>query len=196
MGSHSEWHVPFHQDSLTLQACLDSLGNVYAELETPPLMIQLQETLVTRLSCFELFQQTVDRHQHDCIHIMLGRGLARIDEAFTIGFTLGSSRKLTTTEQNLYAQVSRYIYPDTYRFSEEEMMVFKDAIRLAYISACTSLAGFDFTVWLDHPVARIREAIGLEPELLTAYFAVEKRRFPTNKASARLLPEPQRVIAF
>jgi hypothetical protein len=40
---------------------------------------------------------------------------------------------------------------------------------------------------LDRPLGRIRASIGLEEDLLRAYYAIEARRYPTSVESQRLL---------
>jgi hypothetical protein len=49
------------------------------------------------------------------------------------------------------------------------------------------LCSTDFERFLDTPLERIREEMGIETDLLRAYYAVEKRRFPKSPESARLL---------
>ncbi len=194
--SYKNWHIPFHEDQMTLSEALDSLSDVKADQSEIPLMIQLVENPKFKIPGFEIFHGAVDIQQHDCIHILLGRGLLNMDEAFTIGFTMGSTKKVTTTEESLYAFVSKHLYPDVYRFNQEEIAVFKDAVKLAYISNCVPLDKFDFSDWLDQPLRVIREVVGVEPELINAYFAVEERRYPLSVASQRLLPQSNEIAAY
>ena len=61
--------------------------------------------------------------QHDYIHILLGRGLTLMDEAFVIGFTMGSTDRVSTREQNLFSFINQVLYPKPYRFTEDGMKV-------------------------------------------------------------------------
>jgi len=181
---------------MTLQMALDSMAEVTASHDDIPMMIKLVAAVKSQLPDIGLFDPAFDVFQHDCIHILLGRGLLDLDEAFTIGFTLGSAKKKTSTEYSLYAFVSQRLYPKVYKFTEHEIAVLKDAIKLSFISNCVPLDQFDFTQWLDEPIGKVREAVGIESELIEASYAVEKRRYPHSRASARLLPEEQKLVAY
>ena len=49
------------------------------------------------------------------------------------------------------------------------------------------MAGVEFDRYLDTTLAEARHRIGLEVDLLLAYYAIERRRYPDNPASRRLL---------
>lgn len=186
-SSYKDWHIPLARDQLTLRQAYDSLSRVGADKQEIPLMIQLVENPKYRIPGFTLFHGAVDLEQHDCIHIVLGRGLLEIDEAFTIGFTMGSTKKVTTTEEQLFSMVARYLYPKVYQFGETEIAVFRDAVRLGYISGCAALDEVDFKEYYNLPLRAVRERIGLEVNLLRAYYEIEKKRYPDSPASRRLL---------
>lgn len=185
--SYQQWHTPINRDQLTLRAAHKSLSRVGADKEEVPLMIQLVENPKYKIPGLTLFHGAVDLEQHDYIHILLGRGLLDMDEAFTIGFTMGSTNKVTTTEEQLFTLIAQYLYPKVYQFGENEIEVFKNAVRLGYISSCPALDQTDFTSYLDLPLKVIREKIGLEAHLLLAYYEIEKQRYPDSTASQRLL---------
>jgi hypothetical protein len=184
---HHNWHIPFKRDHLTLRAAYDSLRTTGAEQGEVPLMVQLVENPKYRLPGFELFHGAVDLRQHDYIHIILGRGLLEMDEAFTIGFTMGSTKKVTTTEETLFSFVAQYLYPKFYQFTEDHIDVFRNAARLAYISNCQPLDELNFDDYLDLTIKAIRMRIGLESDLILAYYGIEQRRYPLEPASQRLL---------
>jgi hypothetical protein len=194
MSSQQDWHIPFHEDAISLQAALDSVPPATAMLEMP-LMLRLQRDPVLSFLGQLVFRAGLDQHQHDCIHVLLGRGLLAMDQAFALGFTLGSSKKGSMPEHKLHGEVGRHFYKNTALFGETESVVFKDGIKLAYLSFCAPLDRFNFKPWHNHPLRQVREAIGLEPELFQAYFAVEKHRFPHSVASQRLLPKNSQLAA-
>ena len=185
--SYRQWHNPLARDHLTLEEVRNSMSRVGAGQQEIPLMIQLVESPKYRIPGFTLFHGAVDLEQHDCIHIILGRGLLELDEAFTIGFTMGSTKKVTTTEEQLFSLIAQYLYPKVYQFGEKEIAVFKDAVRLGYISGCAALDEIDFKQYWGLPLRAVREKIGLEINLLRAYYEIEKKRYPDSIASRRLL---------
>ncbi len=196
MAVFQQWHIPFSRDDLTLQMGLDSIAAIETEYDDLPLMVRLAQTPQLQAPGSTLFFPGMDQYRHDCIHLLLGRGLLIMDEAFTIGFTMGTSKKMTNSEHSLYAFLSRYVYPDVYKFTQHELAVLKDGIKLAFISNCMPLDQFDFQDWLDEPLGKIREVVGLEPEYIEAYYAVEKRHYPHSIASQRLLPNEKKLMAF
>lgn len=185
--SYKDWHIPFSKDDLTLREARASLSALGARQEDIPLMVQLVENPRFDIPGIDIFHGAVDIQTHDCIHILLGRGLLPKDEAFVIGFTMGSTNKVTTLEENLYALFSKYLYPKVYQFDDEEIRIFKDATKLGYISDCQPLDKIDYEKYLDWKLRDFRRDINLESELILAYYLVEKKRYPQSKASQRLL---------
>jgi hypothetical protein len=196
VNSYKDWHIPYTRNDITLQQALDSVSKVRAEAIDSLLMFKLAANPKLTHSGLEIFHGALDVTQHDSIHILLGRGLLNIDAAFTAGFTLGSSKKVQRPEQSIFALVAKHLTPDVHEFAEQEMAVFKEGIRLAYISGCSPLDQFQFSEWLDQPIGTVRDAVGIEDELMLAYYAVEQRRYPRSLASQRLLPAEQKVVAF
>ena len=182
-----EWLVPIAEESATLRQLLADSAHLKAGQDAIPLIIQLVENPRFDIPGIELFNGAVDLHTHDCIHILLGRGMLPKDEAFVIGFTMGSSNRVSMTEEKLFAWVSKYLYPGPYRFGREDIEVFKDAVRLGYVSDCQPLAGVDYDRLMDMPLKEAREHIGIEADLLEAYYRIEKRRYPDDRASCRLV---------
>ena len=185
--SYKDWHIPLSRDQLSLREAYSLLGQVKARQEEIPLMVQLVENPKFSIPGFQIFHGAVDLKQHDNIHIVLGRGLLPIDEAFTIGFTMGTTNKVSTTEEALYALVSKYLYPRVYQFNDDEISVFRDAVRLAYISDCKSLSEFDFSHSGNKTLRDVRCLLGIEYDLLEAYYKIELARYPNSVASQRLL---------
>jgi hypothetical protein len=182
-----DWIVPIGEESATLRQILESSAHLKADQSDIPLIIQLVENPKFDIPGIDLFNGAVDLHTHDCIHVLLGRGMLPKDEAFVIGFTMGSTNRVTTTEEKLFSLAAKYLYPGPYKFSDEEIHVFQDAVRLGFVSDCEPLSGIDYTQHMDLSIGQIRERIGLEPDLLKAYYRIEKRRYPDDVASQRVL---------
>jgi hypothetical protein len=172
---------------MTLRAGYASLDAVGMQQRDIPLIVQLVENPKYDLPGVEIFSGATDLRHHDCLHILLGRGLLPKDEAFVLGFTMGSSNRVGNVEERLFALIARYVYPKNYRFDDDDVAVYKDAVRLAYVSDCQPLAEVNLEAMFDWPVRRIRAAIGLEKDLLRAYYAIEARRYPACTESHRLL---------
>jgi hypothetical protein len=180
------WHVPLAQGQRIL-------GEAYAELrefglkqDDIPLLVKLLENPdYDYLPGFDIFHGGTNLEQHDYIHIVLGRGVQAIDEAFVLGFTAGSTNRVTSSEESLYTFFAKHLFPKQYRFSDQEIHVYKDAVRLGFISDCHALDKIDFTQLAHLSINQVREHIGLEQTLLAAYYQIEKKRYPNSFASQR-----------
>ncbi len=172
------WFVPLSTENLTLKQAHSQLDEFGLEQEDVPLIIQLVENPKFDLPGIDIFNGATNLETHDFIHILLGRGVMIKDEAFVLGFTMGSTNRVTTTEERLFSFLTKYIYPKNYRFTDEDLEIFKDAVRLGFISDCQPLAKIKYTKYLDWPLKKIRDDIGLEVDLLKSYYAIEAKRYP------------------
>jgi hypothetical protein len=93
---------------------------------------------------------------------------------------------MTRTEEKVYSFCSQYLYPKVYQFSDSDIKTFKDAVRLGFISDCIPLDKVDYTLFREMSIDEAREAIGIEKQLLGAYFTIEKKRHPDSFESKRL----------
>ena len=186
LASYRDWYIPWTQDSITLQEGLDYLDTLGAPQGDIPFLVKLVENPKLSIPGITLFHGAVDLKQHDCIHIALARGMLPKDEAFIIGFTMGSTNQISTAEESFFCKISKYLYPRIYKFDDEDIGIFKDAVRLGSISRCLALDSFDFEPWLQYPLKELRKEIGIEPELIEAYYRIEKQRYPNSQASQRL----------
>jgi hypothetical protein len=177
-----EWHVPLSREHITLAEAVAELDRIGAAPDEIPLIVRLAEN-----PKFNLFHGAVDLKTHDCIHALLGRGLLAKDEAFVVGFTMGSTQRLGAAEERLFALVAEHLYPGIFRFDKEDVRVFRDAARLAAICSGAALDRVDYAEYRDRPLAAIRRALGIDRRLLAAYYALEKARYPHSPESQRLL---------
>ena len=181
------WFIPLSCSDKTLSSAYQELQEFGLKQEEIPYIIQIVENPKFDLPGGDIFHGKTDMETHDYLHIILGRGVLAKDEAFVIGFTMGSSNRVTSTEENLYSFFARYLYPKAYRFTDEDLRVFKDAVKLGFISDCQPLSEVDYSCYLEQPLGKIREDLGIETNLLHAYYTIEKRRHPGSQESQRLL---------
>ncbi len=181
------WITKLADDEKTLRQAYESLMSIGNSQDEVPLIVKLTENPKFHFGGLGFFKGRVTLQQHDYIHILLGRGLTLMDEAFVIGFTMGSTDRVSSSEQNLFGMINQLLYPKAYRFKEDGMKVFHDAVALAYVSDCLPLEEVDFEALLDLALRDVRKAVGLEVDLLQAYYRIEARRYPDCEASQRLL---------
>ena len=181
------WHVPLSHARITLDAAYRSLRAIALRQLEVPLLVQLVENPRFDLPGIEIFSGATNLRAHDYLHIVLGRGLLPKDEAFVLGFTMGSTNRVGAVEETLFTLIARYLYPKSYRFDDEDVAVYKDAVRLGYVSDCKPLAEIRFGPMMGWSLRRIRKAVGVEEDLLRAYYAIEAQRYPKSVESQRLL---------
>jgi hypothetical protein len=122
----------------------------------------------------------VDLFGHDCIHILLGRGLSSRDEAFVLGFTMGSSPSLRAWQTALFRCCARRLYRNPYRFSELDDRVYLFARDAARRIGCRPLPGFDYRQAFERPLGELRGALRLDASRLRALYAEELERWPLS----------------
>ena len=182
-----DWHFPLDDETTTLRETLAQAEEHLFEQDDVPLIVQIVENPRFKIPWVNLLRGRVDLHDHDCIHALLGRGLLAKDEAFVIGFTMGSTNRITTAQAKLYELAARYLYPGTYRFTDDDVHIFQDAVALGFVSDCTPLDQVDYRAMMHMSLGEVRRAVGLETALLKAYYAIEAKRYPGDPASSRLL---------
>ena len=182
-----EWFIPISEQTKTLGQAFEEMQLIALEQDSIPLIVQLVENPGYDLPGIDIFSGATNLETHDYIHLLLGRGVLPKDEAFVLGFTMGSTNRVGSFEEKLYGLFAKYLYPKHYRFSDEDFQIYKDAVRLGYISDCQPMDTVDYPALRDLPLEEARKAIGIETNLLKAYFEIEMKRHPDSFETQRLL---------
>jgi hypothetical protein len=121
---------------------------------------------------------------HDLIHILLGRGLFVQDEAFVIGYTMGTSKRIGGFEKEFFKLCAHRLYPPKYRFTATDLTVFDFGFTAGQANR---IEIFDVSLaeMLERPIGDIRKELKIDVELLRSLYAIERSMFRT-RASARL----------
>ena len=178
----ANWHHPLSKGSNNLKTVLDGMKEFKLAQEDVPLIIKLTEN--PKYFTSKLFTGAVDLFSHDCIHVLLGRGLLPKDEAFVIGYTMGSGKKMSRWRRNLFLWICKYLYPEGYKFTEEERYIFYSGVMAG--SRCSAdLSKVQFDKLQNMKIDYIRKLLDIDKELLKCYYCTEKRLF-NGKESQRL----------
>jgi hypothetical protein len=128
----------------------------------------------------------ISLQDHDCVHILLGRGLLPQDEAFVIGYTMGSAgERISDEEVKLFKMISSKLYPDIYRFRKSDLIAYDLGFACGQ-KAKRPVYEFDFMKHVDLTLNELRALFGVDASRLKKIFAREKNRIPNTKESARL----------
>ena len=178
-----EWHVPLYKGQTTIESGLRSMDSVKLQAEDVPFIIKLVENPKYDIG---LFAGNVSLYNHDCIHLLLGRGLMVKDEAFVIGYTMGSTKKMRRWRRNLYMFCAKYLFPEVYSFGEEERFVFNMGV-IAGSRCPTDLSKQNFKKLKNKKLKTVRAELGIDRQFLKDIYKLEKRCFPDSEESQRLL---------
>jgi hypothetical protein len=179
---YEKWHIRLGR-RITLGEARDSMKSFALAQEDVPLIIKLVENPKYDIG---LFAGYVDLFAHDCIHILLGRGLLVKDEAFVIGYTMGSSQKMFRWRRNLFMFCAKYFYPEGYRFGEDERFVFNVGV-MAGSKCKADLSKVDFSKLLSCELEEARRLLGVSEAELRGCYSVEKGLFKKSAESRRLI---------
>jgi hypothetical protein len=177
------WFPGLDNDRLTLRDVLATLP------AAPPAAIPWIVRLFENPQGWLRLHGAVDLATHDRIHVVLGRGLLAQDEAFVIGFTMGSTKAVTRLERWFFKQAVSHLYPDPYRIPWPILAAYDLGLE----------AGWDMDVrdihrglgdeTLDRPLGEIRRTLGIDTRRLRQVYAREREALPESQASQRL-PQP------
>ncbi len=177
-----KWHIRLGVEA-TFQQCLSTMKDFSLTQEDIPFIIKLVENPKYDIG---LFAGYVDLFTHDCIHILLGRGLLVKDEAFVIGYTMGTSKRMFRWRRNLFMFCAKYFYPEGYSFGEDERFIFNMGVMAG--SRCpTDLSKVDFKKFLNKSVSETRDKLYIDSSLLRGCYLAESQLFNDSLESRRLI---------
>ena len=176
-----EWNPGLDNDEHTLRSVYDKLPGA-----GPDEIDQMVRLLENPASPYALPGGVRLRH-HDCIHILLGRGLLNQDEAFVIGYTMGTAKEHINEEQvQLFRLAAKLLYKPPYRMTDNDLIAFDLAFALGNKSAYRHVYNFDFDRAMDLDIGDIRKELAIDVKALKASFREERLLLPGNTASERL----------
>ena len=178
-----EWNPGLDTDDMTLAEVLATLPA--SEASEVPEIIKKYENPESP----DALPGAISLARHDCIHVLLGRGLHVQDEAFVIGATMGAASDITGEIVDFFIQVSTTQYPEHWRFAQEHIPSF----RLGVGYSMDNLSGRDLHLipleeseWQSKTVRTARQELGIVKEELRAYFRKAELLVPGTRATRRL----------
>ena len=156
LDSQSESNSPLYQDSSTLFDCLKNING--DEQSNIPWIVW---SLENPDSIFPL-PGKINLYNHDCLHILLGRDFSLFDEAFVVGFTMGSDLKTNRFHLAAFKFLSSLFYPKQYKFNREHFKLFDIAFSYGRRLKVKNLNQFDFKAYENKTVSELRKYLGIE----------------------------------
>ena len=183
------WNPGLDTDDMTVKEVLDTLPA--AEPEDVPAIIRKYENPESP----DALPGAVSLLRHDCIHVLLGRGLHVQDEAFVIGATMGSASDFTQETQDFFIEISTTEYPRHWRFLESHIKAYKLGVGFSQEHLRnTNLHKIPLETpeWINKTVREVRKTLNISKPELRAYKRKEMLYIPGTPASLRLDSNPQR----
>jgi hypothetical protein len=175
-----EWFPGLDNDPRTLRDVLAEMPS--APATAIPWIVRLFENDKSWLG----LHGAVDLRTHDMIHVLLGRGLLDQDEAFVIGFTMGSTRAVTALERWVFRQAVSTLYPEPYRIPRKMLAAYDLGLEAGAGMGVRNLHRAIRDEMLDRPLGETRRALGIDTSRLREFYARERAALPGTLASQRL----------
>ncbi|WP_370228449.1 hypothetical protein [Cognatishimia sp.] len=178
-----EWSPGLDTDDMTIAEVLATMPA--AEAEDVPEIIRKYENPESP----DALPGAISLARHDCIHVLLGRGLHVQDEAFVIGATMGAASEITGEIVELFIKISTTEYPKHWRFEEDHIPSFRLGVGFAMDNlraADLHLIPLEEPHWQGMTVREARRKLGIVKEELRAYFRKAEILVPGTRSTRRL----------
>ncbi len=175
------WVPPWRDgDDQSLQTIIDGMpGNPDADIDIMVKLIENPESPYALTGACDLMT-------HDCIHMVLGRGLLNQDEAFVIGYTMGTAGDaLSADEVTVFKFITKRVYRGSYRFNEDDLRAFDLGLMYGKRHPI-KIYEFDFMAHREKSIASLRDMLDINPDELVAIYKEERHRIPGTFVSNRL----------
>lgn len=178
-----EWTPGLDTDDMTIAEVLATMPAAAAE-DVPDIIKRYENP-----ESPEALPGAISLARHDCIHVLLGRGLHVQDEAFVIGATMGAASDISESAVDLFIEVSTTLYPEHWRFKQEHIASYRLGIGYAVDNLPNTdlhLIPLEAAPWQSMTVRAARRQLGIVKEELRAYFRKAELLVPGTRASLRL----------
>ena len=100
---------------------------------------------------------------------------------------MGTTKKLTNFQKNIFKFVSRFLYPEGYSFGVEELDVFETGLNSADKMDCPDFSKVDMSKYLDYTIIDARKELQIDTTELIKDYAIERMWFQDSIESQRLI---------
>lgn len=178
-----EWDPGLDTDDMTIAEVLATMPA--AEASEVPEIIRKYENPESP----DALPGAISLARHDCIHVLLGRGLHVQDEAFVIGATMGAASDISDETVDMFIRISTTEYPKHWRFEEAHIPSYRLGVGFSVDNLPNKdlhLIPLEGPEWQAKTVAQARKDLGISKHELRAYFRKASLLVPGTKATMRL----------
>jgi hypothetical protein len=175
-----EWNPGLENDDLTLRETVESMP------ASPPSDIPAIVRFFENPASPCKMRGAISLVDHDHLHIILGRGLQDQDEAFVLGFTMGTEKNLTRIERWVFKFILSKLYPQPYRISSQLLCSYDLGVRAGKEMGVRKINRIDTRKYLDMRLCDVRRELGIDSKRLRELYAEESNLIPGTMVSERL----------
>jgi len=132
------------------------------------------------------FRGAMSLENHDILHVLLGRGLQDQDEAFVLGFAMGTARRYSYVEHHVFRWLLSKVYPEPYRIPEFVLPAFDLGLECGRQTGRRNLYRESLRHLKNLPVGQARDSCDIDVGILRKFYHEERKRIPFTVASIRL----------
>ena len=138
----------------------------------------------------------VNLYNHDIIHILLGRDKSPQDEAFVLGFTMGSDPKTNWFNLLIYKIFSYFLYPSVFKFNQDDLKVFDLGFTYGRRLSIKEIHKIEFTEYQEHTLSSLRSLLGIKFDEIKKLRQIESTLVPHSETSRSLISHLDQVSEY
>jgi len=99
---------------------------------------------------------------------------------------MGTTKKFGKLREWLFLLIARHLYPEGYKFHEEEKQIFRSGVDMGSHMGCVNLSKVNFDDYMDLSLRTIRRKLGVCERKLRLRYILEKKIYKNSIESQRL----------
>ncbi|HEY9825983.1 MAG TPA: hypothetical protein V6D19_11075 [Stenomitos sp.] len=104
---------------------------------------------------------SIDLNGHDCLHLLLNRGVSAFDEAFVVGFTMGNCDQAKPYHFSVIKTISKFLYPQPFQFDDSHLQVFDLGVKYGQRLKYRNIHQETFDRYRKRTIHDLREKYGI-----------------------------------
>ncbi len=174
------WYPGVDNDDECLGRVVDSLP------AAPSIKIPWIVRLFENPESWIRFRGAVALEDHDIMHVLLGRGLQDQDEAFVLGFAMGTAKRVSMLQYWVFKWVLARLYPEPYRIPSFLQPAFDLGVECGRETGNRDLYRQPLRELRELSLGEARRSAGIDMRVVRKYYELEQQRIPFTIASLRL----------
>ncbi|EMI45700.1 hypothetical protein [Rhodopirellula sp. SWK7] len=174
------WYPGVDDDYRSVEEVIESMPA--APATAIPWIVRLFENPTSPIR----FRGAIDLHDHDVLHVLLGRGLQDQDEAFVLGFAMGTAKKISTIQYHVFKFLMARVYPEPYRIPGFLQPAFDLGVQCGKKTGAEDLYKQPLKELRSLTIEEARRRAGIDMDIVREHYRAEQQRIPFTIASLRL----------